>query len=86
MSAHISKTAALALIKTARELFLAGTGTHLDHDNDENLPPGLIDDINPEQGELFYWANELLRFARVVHGILTHAIMVSDEIGDGSAN
>jgi len=79
MSAHISRTAALALIKTASDLFIAGSGNSIDHENDENTAPGLIDEINPEQSELFYWANELLRFARLVHGLLSHSLREAQE-------
>jgi len=80
MSVHISRTVALALIKTASELFLAGSGVHIDHENEEMIEqPGLIDEINPENSELFYWANELLRFSRLVHGLMSHALREAQE-------
>lgn len=78
---RISRTAAINLIRTAAVLFRDGTGVPLDPDQ-EGDGNGLIDDINIDE-DAFYWANELLRFARVVHGILSNALHNQPEdLGD----
>lgn len=78
---RITKMVAISLMKTAAELFAAGAGSPLDINENEDAiqGDGLIDEINSENSELFYWANELLRFARTVHGILGNAIHSQDE-------
>jgi hypothetical protein len=59
---------------TANALFLDGTGRALDaiaDENDMNVgnEVGFIDELNPET-DIYYWANELLRFVRFVHSIV----------------
>lgn len=78
---RLSRTAAINLIRTAADLFRDGTGLPLDPEQ-EPSDLGLIDDI-PMDEDAYYWANELLRFARVVHGILSNALHNQPEdLGD----
>jgi len=81
---RISKTVAMQLLRTARTLFLHGTGVDVDHENDENLMPGpgLIDEINPEDYDLHYWANELLRFSRLVFALMQNGLLEAETDSD----
>lgn len=71
----ISKVVALTLMREAANLFNQGTGMSLDPDSDMPDSPALIDRIPNEDSDMLYWANEILRFARVVHGLLSNAMI-----------
>lgn len=79
-SINLTKKIAMELVKQARLLIEEGTGNRFDPDswNDPDTP-GLIDEINPEQSELLYWANQLIFFARTVHGILMNTLQEDAE-------
>lgn len=79
----ISKTVAMQLLRTARTLFLEGTGTDVDPNSAlEDRPVGMIDEINPENADLFYWANELLRFSRLVFALMQNGLLEADTDSD----
>lgn len=77
---RISKTVAMQLLRTARTLFLEGTGVNVDpHAPEDMNPVGLIDEINPENTDLHYWANELLRFSRLVFALMQNGLLEADD-------
>lgn len=79
----ISKTVAMQLLRTARTLFLEGTGADVDPNSGyEDQPVGMIDEINPENTDLHYWANELLRFSRLVFALMQNGLLEADESTD----
>lgn len=73
----ISKVVALTLMREAANLFSQGAGMSLDPDSLEEYSdaPAVIDRIPTEDSDMIYWANEILRFARVVHGLLSNAMI-----------
>lgn len=77
------------LVKQAASLFYDGTGIPL-QPSDELIVldhnPTFLEDLE-EGSDIRYWANQLLFFARTVHGILETALIqdaesmeISDEI------
>lgn len=77
MTRQITETAAKYLIKFGRHLVKHGIGREWSPGDDQmplgDAPPGLIDEINPDNSALFLWANDLLRFTRTVVAILYNA-------------
>lgn len=77
---RISRTAAIALVRMAADLFRMGTGFPVDPDErDAQDPNSVLDNIDPTDHDTMYWANEILRFARVVHGIIQAALITQDQ-------
>lgn len=81
MSINISARVAFDLVAKAATLFYQGTGVvlapidELEHSNE-----GFIDQME-ENSEMRYWANQLLFFARTVHGIM-HQGLLNEEMLD----
>lgn len=71
-----AKTAAY-IAATAGRLWRDGTGTVLWDPETENFDPndvnGLIENISNEDGDTYYWATQLLSFARFVAGVMANA-------------
>lgn len=80
MSMHLNNKVAIDLIKTAAALFFEGTGHELDPNSPDDLPfPGFVDEINPENQDMLYWANSLMHFVRTVHGILQNNVLEDND-------
>lgn len=80
MSINISPKVAFDLVKQAALLFHQGTGIVLEPTDElAHSPTGFIDEISDSpESDIRYWANQLLFFARTVHGIFNHALLEND--------
>lgn len=75
MSINISPKVAFDLAKQAVILFHQGTGIVLEPmDEMQHQNEGFIDELSPNS-DIRYWANQLLFFARTVHGIFNQALL-----------
>lgn len=79
---RMSATAAFNLVKSAADLFFDGTGINLQPSDEMTTDVGFIDEISPEDGDVRYWANQLLFFVRTVHGILQNALLEAENEGE----
>lgn len=81
MSININPKVAFDLVKTAAQLFYQGTGVVLEPlDELEHSNTGFLDEIDPNpNSDIRYWANQLLFFARTVHGILNQAMLENED-------
>ena len=82
MSINISPRVAYDLVKQAAQLFHQGTGIVLEPmDEIQHSDTGFIDEIDPSPGsDIRYWANQLLFFARTVHGILNQQLLENEDL------
>ena len=76
---RVTAKVAFDLVKQAAELFYEGTGIPLQPMDVDAMDAGFLDEIHPEGGDVRYWANQLLHFARTVHGILERALLEADD-------
>lgn len=80
MSINISPKVAYDLVKQAARLFHQGTGVVLSPiDELEHRNYGFIDELDPNpDSSIRYWANQLLFFARTVHGLLHQGLLENE--------
>lgn len=84
MSININPKVAFDLVKQAAYLFHQGTGVVLEPLDDlDHQTNGFIDEIDPDpESDIRYWANQLLHFARTVHGILNNQLLTNELLED----
>lgn len=84
MSIRITTKVAFDLAKEAARLFHLGTGVVIEPlDGLAHEDHGFVDDLD-ENSDIRYWANQLLFFARTVHGLfnsglLEQELLIEDE-------
>lgn len=84
MSININPKVAYDLVKQAALLFHQGTGIVLEPmDELEHTQTGFLDEISDDpESDIRYWANQLLFFARTVHGIFSHGLLENELLED----
>lgn len=82
----ITKQVAEHIVNAAATFFRQGGGMPISeehaYETEWDAERGLVDDIHPEDYDLQYWANNILMFLRMVHGILANAIAEDDIIDE----
>jgi predicted SPOUT superfamily RNA methylase MTH1 len=83
MSVSITTKVAYELVKEAADLFYRGTGVVIEPmEGLSHMDRGYIDDLE-QDSSIRFWANQLLFFARTVHGIFNRQLLEQDLLNNG---
>lgn len=75
----ITAKAGYDIVKMAATLFFQGTGIPLQPMDDEPRELGFVDDVGDPESDMRFWANQLMFFARTVHGIMERALLEAED-------
>lgn len=74
----ITAKAGYDIVKMAATLFFQGTGIPLQPMDDEPTDVGFVDNLGDPESDMRFWANQLMFFARTVHGIMERALLEAE--------